>query len=281
MMNDITAIILTKNEELNIERCINSIKEIVDRIIVVDSGSVDQTCQIAKRLGAEVVEHEFVTHGQQFNWVLKSQNITTKWVLRLDADEEITLELGEEIKRECTKHTEDDVNGLIMKFKIYFLGTFLKHGGMYPFYRTSVFKFGKGYVDEAGMRDQTVVPNGKLVYLKNDCLHYDFKSLEKWIEKHNWYSSLEVKNLELKRYDDENAKVPEEARKTRLVRNRLYYRLPRYFRAKLYYYYRYYIKLGFLDGEAGRVHAFMQAYWYRYLIDAKIFESKKNRKQEN
>ena len=130
------------------------------------------------------------------------------------------------------------------------------------------------------MRDQTVISEGELYYLKNDCLHYDFKSLENWIGKHNWYSTLEIKNLESESKDDENANLPETAKKTRAARNRFYYRLPRYFRARLYYWYRYYIKLGFLDGEAGRVHAFMQAYWYRYLIDAKIYEMeiKKNGK---
>lgn len=271
-MNDITVIILTKNEEANIQRCIASVKDLAERIIVVDSESTDKTCEIAESMGAEVVVHPFVTHGQQFNWALDNLNITTKWVFRLDADEEVTADLREEIVNECISHANDNVNGLVVKFKIYFLGRFLKHGGMYPFYRTTIFKYGKGYIDEAGMRDQTVITEGDLYYLKNDCLHYDFKSLENWIGKHNWYSTLEIKNLQSEIQDDEDANVPETAKKTRVTRNRLYYRLPRYFRAKLYYWYRYYLKLGFLDGEAGRVHAFLQAYWYRYLIDAKIYE---------
>ena len=270
-MTDITVIILTKNEELNIARAINSVKPVADRICVVDSGSTDQTVQIADSLGAEVVEHPFVTHGQQLNWAMRSLNITSKWILRLDADEEVPPELAAEIVEKCTIHANDDVSALVGNFRIYFLGRFLRHGGMYPFYRTTIFKTGKGYIDENGMRDQTVITEGRLEYLKNDFLHYDFKSMDSWIQKHNWYSSLEVKNLV---GDTVNAdgKRTDTADKTIKVRDGLYYKLPRYFRARLYYWYRYYFKLGFLDGEAGRVHAFLQAYWYRYLVDAKLFE---------
>lgn len=271
-MTDITVIILTKNEELNIARAITSVKGVADRICVVDSGSVDKTVEIAKDLGAEVVVHEFITHGKQFNWAMRELNITTTWVFRLDADEEVTKELGEEIVSKCELHKDDDVNAFVGNFKIYFMGRFLKHGGMYPFYRTTIFKTGKGYIDENGMRDQTVINEGRLEYLKNDFLHYDFKDLQSWIAKHNWYSDLEVKNLTSSMEDADGTRT-DTADKTIKMRDGLYYRLPKYFRARLYYWYRYYFKLGFLDGEAGRVHAFLQAYWYRYLIDAKLFEN--------
>lgn len=276
-MTDITVIILTKNEEANIERCINAVKSYADRVCVVDSGSTDRTVEIAESLGAETVIHPFITHGQQFNWALAALGITTKWVFRLDADEVVTPELGEEIVKTCREHSDDDVNGLVVNFKIYFMGRFLKHGGMYPFYRTTIFKTGKGYIDEQGMRDQTVITEGTLKYLKNDCLHYDFKTLEAWISKHNWYSSLEVKNLvgdtDAK---DSDGKRTGSAEKTIKMRDGLYYKLPKFFRARLYFWYRYYFKLGFLDGKAGKVHAFLQAYWYRYLIDAKLLEKEIN-----
>lgn len=278
-MTDITVIILTKNEELNIARAINSVKPVADRICVVDSGSTDKTAEIARSLGAEVVEHPFVTHGQQFNWAMNNLNITSKWIFRLDADEEVPAELAQEILEQCALHAEDDVNALVGNFRIYFLGRFLKYGGMYPFYRTTIFKNGKGYIDENGMRDQTVIKEGRLEYLKNDFLHYDFKSLDAWINKHNWYSSLEVKNL-VGDMEDADGKRTATADKTIRMRDGFYYKLPRYFRAKLYYWYRYYFKLGFLDGEAGRVHAFLQAYWYRYLIDAKLLEKEVQRRGE-
>ena len=227
-MSDITVIILTKNEEMNIKNAITSIEKLADRIIVVDSGSVDRTSEIAKECGAEVYIHEFITHGQQFNWALKELNIQTKWIFRLDADEVVTPELSDEILEKCRLHSEDDVNGLVGNFKIYFLGRFLKHGGMYPFYRTTIFKNGKGFIDENGMRDQTIISEGKLEYLKNDFLHYDFKNLETWVSKHNWYSSLEVKNLVSDDCLDAEGKRTSSADKTIKMRDGFYYKLPRY-----------------------------------------------------
>ncbi len=100
-MTDITAIILTKNEESNIERCINSVKDFVDRIVVVDSGSDDKTVEIAQALKAEIYFHEFKHYADQFNWALKNTEITTKWVYRLDADEVVTEELGREFVKKC------------------------------------------------------------------------------------------------------------------------------------------------------------------------------------
>lgn len=269
-MNDITAIILTKNEEVNIERCIKSAKLVAGRVIVVDSGSKDKTCDIAKKKGAEVVFHEFKTHGEQFNWALDNLNIDTPWVLRLDADEEIPPQLAHEIIEKCKIHLDDDVSGFVMKFKIYFLGTFLKHGGAYPFCKTTIFKVGKGKYDERNMRDDVIIFQGRLESLKEDCNHYDFKSLENWIDKHNWYSTLEANNVLNNSDYLKQGFVSSE--KTKKIRDGFYYRLPKFFRARLYFWYRYYIKFGFLDGKPGKIYAFLQAYWYRYLVDAKIME---------
>ncbi len=109
--------------------------------------------------------------------------------------------------------------------------------------------------------------------LKNDCLHFDFKDLTSWINKHNWYATREVSDyFETLSQRQAETKLYREAEKTKKLRDGFYYKLPKFMRAKLYYWYRYYFKLGFLDGKAGRVHAFLQAYWYRFLVDAKIME---------
>ena len=177
-MTDITAIILTKNEEVNIERCIKSLNGVVDRICVVDSGSTDHTIEIAKNLGAEIFNHEPFNHyAAQFNWALDNVGVKTTWVYRIDADEVVTPELGEEIVFACKEHQNDDVNGFVMKFRIAFMGTFLKHGGMYPFYNLTIFKFGKGRYENRAMGEHVILSEGKSLDLKNDCLHYDFKSL--------------------------------------------------------------------------------------------------------
>ena len=280
-MNDITAIILTKNEELNIARCITSIKGLADRIVVVDSGSTDKTMDIAKGLGAEIYQHEpFEHYAKQFNWALDHVNVQTKWVYRIYADEVVTPELKEEIIKNCLEHSEDDVNGLVMKFKIYFMGRFLTHGGIYPFYNLTIFKYGYGRYEDRSMGEHVVLSEGRTVDLENYCLHYDFKDLTAWINKHNWYATREVNDyMETLAMRQADTNLYHEAEKTKKLRDGLYYKLPKFWRARFYYWYRYYIKLGFLDGQAGRVHAFLQAYWYRYLIDAKIMEQElKNKK---
>lgn len=276
-MNNITAIILTKNEEVNIERCISSIVDFVDRIIVVDSGSTDKTIDIAKKLGAEIYSHKFIHYANQFNWALDNTNIKTTWVYRIDADECVPVELAEEIVEKCKLHENDDINGFLMKHKICFMNKHLKHGGTYPFIKMTVFKPEFGRFEDRAMGEHIVLKSGKSLTLENDCIHYDYKDLTSFIEKHNLYSSREVID-----YFDRNdhiqtqATLYNNAEKTKKIRDSFYYKLPKFFRAKLYYCYRYYIKLGFLDGTPGKIYAFIQAYMYRYMVDAKIYERENN-----
>lgn len=272
---DLTAIILTKNEEVNIERCINSIKSFAKRIVVVDSGSTDKTIEKATSLGAEIYEHiPFEHYAAQFNWAIDNVDVKTKWIYRIDADEVVTQKLADEITAACTEHADDDVNGLVMKFKVYFMGRFLTHGGIYPFYNLTIFKTGTGRYEDRAMGEHIILNSGRSIELKNDCLHYDFKSLDAWINKHNWYATREVADYFATRtigQADPNT-LYDEAKKMSKLRDGFYYKLPKFLRAKLYFWFRYYFKLGFLDGRAGYVHAFLQAYWYRFLVDAKIME---------
>lgn len=280
-MNDITAIVLTKNEEVNIERCINSVKDWVDRIVVVDSGSTDLTIELAKKLGAEIYLHiPFIDYAKQFNWAIDNINIKTTWVFRLDADEVVTENLRSELVQKLKEHRDDDVNGMMMRYKVSFMGKFLTHGGVYPFLKITIFKFGKGRFEDRSMGEHIVISEGKVIDLEHDCLHYDFKSLDAWISKHNWYATREVNDYLDIMSGREIVILSGKPEKIKKLRDGLYYRLPKFLRAKLYFWYRYYIKLGFLDGEAGYVYAFLQAYWYRFLVDAKILEQEIMQKQD-
>lgn len=269
----ITAIILTKNEEKNIKKCIDSIKGFVDRIVVVDSYSDDETVNIAKELGADIFFNEWKHYADQFNWALDNIDITTTWVYRIDADEVVTPELAMEISEKCKEHKNDNVNGFIMKFKIYFLGRFLKYGGAYPIYNLTIFKYGKGRYENRAMGEHVVLTEGSMIELKNDCLHYDVKDISTWIDKHNKYSTREVTDYTENLVTQNNlATLYGEAEKTKKIRDNFYYKLPLFLRARFYYWYRYYLKMGFLDGKSGKIYAFLQAYWYRYLVDVKIYE---------
>ncbi len=270
---DMTAIILTRNEEANIKRCIESIRSLVKRIIVVDSYSDDNTIDIAKKLGAEVYQRKWKHYADQFNWALDNIKIDTKWIFRIDADECVTKELDSEIRTNCNEHETNDVNGFILRYKVYFLGRFLLHGGWYPFLKLTIFKSGLGRFEDRAMGEHIILSEGKAITLKTDCLHYDFKDLTTWTEKHNKYSSREViDRMYVISHRKNLAKLDGPLENNKRFRDGLYYKLPPFLRAKLYFWYRYYIRLGFLDGTQGRIFAFLQSYWYRFLIDAKLFE---------
>lgn len=265
-MKEVTVIILTRNEEKNIEKSIESAWQIADRVIVVDSGSTDETVDLAKKHRAEVYFHEWQGHAKQFNWALDNCAIRTTWVFRLDADERISKELAREINRKLQSEVCSD--GYEMRWRVYFMGKWLKHGGTHKPYFLRLFRYGKGRVEEKLM-DEHIIVDGKTEKLKEDLIHYDYKGLDAWLYKHIWYS-----NLELEMYQTQNDMIGgnEDQKKKR----GFYYRLPLFLRARIYYWYRYYIQLGFLDGKEGKIFCFLQAYWFRFLVDAKIYENRVN-----
>lgn len=271
MAADITALILTKNEEVNIEDCIRSIITTVKRIVVIDSFSTDKTVEIAKRCGAEVYQHPFENYAKQYIYGVQIANITTIWTLRIDADERLTPDSAYELETLCNKNEKTDVAGIVLRFKKNFLGKDLYHGGVYPWKKMNCYKTALGTIEDRSMDEHIVLSSGTSIEMKNDCLHFDFKSLEYFINKHNWYSSRETVD-----YFENIEKTASKGKldaKTWFKMN-IYYKMPIGMRAHLYYLYRYYIRMGFLDGKEGKIYTFLQAYWYRYLVDAKIYESK-------
>lgn len=272
-MADLTTIILTFDEEKNIANAINSVKNLSKRIVVVDSYSTDKTVEIAESLGAEVIQHPFENQAKQFIYAINNLTINTQWIMRLDADEMISNDAAREIEDICLINQNTDINGIVVRFEVNFLGKKLRHGGIYPFRKMIVYKKDKGYMEDRAMDEHIVLKEGKSIELKHDSYHRDYKDLNAWIDKHNKYSSREVKDYFLNT-NLENEKLNKSAKIKRFIKFNIYYKLPLGTRAHLYYLYRYYFKMGFLDGKEGKIFAFMQAYWYRFLVDAKIFEKK-------
>lgn len=279
-MSDLTIIILTKNEEKNLSKCIKSFNGCAKRVVVIDSFSTDNTTELARSMGAEVYMHEFKNHAAQFNWALDNINLNTEWVMKVDADEEFTNELANEIKSKLDSMPKD-VNGVILRRRVYFMGKWLRHGGMYPQLLLRIFRVGHGMSENKLMDEHLIVTDGKVMTFKNDFSDNNNKSLEWWIDKHNWYSNKEVldyqKRIENnhKEIDAYKTSVSMQAKIKRIVKNNGYYSLPKFFRSHLYFIYRYYIRMGFLDGVEGRIYTFLQAYWYRFLVDSKIYECEK------
>ena len=279
-MTDLTIIILTKNEEQNLNKCISSLGSVAKRIVVIDSYSTDHTVDLAKSLGAEVYEHLFENHAVQFNWALDNINLQTEWVMKVDADEEFTPELVNEI-REKLDTLSSNINGVILRRRVYFMGRWLKHGGKYPELLLRIFRVGHGRSEIKQMDEHLIITDGETVIFKNDFVDNNNKPLEWWINKHNWYSNKEVLDHQMKtdasngENNVEETSTSTQAKVKRFVKNHGYYSLPKFFRAHMYFIYRYYFRLGFLDGTEGKIYTFLQAYWYRYLVDAKLYECEK------
>lgn len=272
-MVSLTTIILTKNEEKNISDCIQSITGFSERIIIIDSGSTDKTCEIAKSLGAEVYEHKFENYAKQFNWGLDNLNISTKWTLRLDADERFTPELCNELEKLMKKHENDNVNGFILQAWLYFMGKKLKYGGSRK-KKLMVFKTGIGRIENRKMDEHTILNNGTAIEIKNKFLHYDYKDLTSYINKLNWYATREMQDY----FERKNEKFDGSNKEINSMRKKkfgFYYKFPLFIRAWLLFVYQYYIKLGFLNGKEGYIYTYMYSRFYRTLVDAKIYEHMK------
>lgn len=279
-MANLTVIILTKNEEKNIEKCINSFRGIAERFVIVDSFSEDNTKMICKSLSnrnnIDFYENKFINHANQFNWALDNTNINTEWIMKIDADEELTSELVNEIETRLD-YMDKKISGIKLKYRNYFLGKWIKHGGVYPTYIMRIFRNKKAICENKDMDEHIVLLEGESLNFKSDFIHKDNKNLDTWINKHNWYSNKEVIDYYNKKelLSSKNVKMSlfgTQVERKRWLKNKLYFKTPLLLRANWYFTYRYIFKLGFLDGKEGLIFHFLQAYWYRFLVDAKICE---------
>lgn len=274
-MIDITVIVLTKNESKNISRCLSSVSGWVKRIIVLDSFSDDDTVEIAKRFGAEVFFNKFVNYGNQFKYALEQIEHNTKWIFRLDADEEVSIESKNELMQLCKLNENSDVTGIVFKLEITFLGKKLKFGGNYPFKKLCIFKTGLAYMEDREMDEQIIIKNGKIIEMKTVSYHYDFKDLTFWISKHNQYSNRAALDyLNYKKRKQPINKLDRSAKIRRFIKIHFFNHLPLFISLPLIFFYKYILLLGFLDGKPGFYFIFFQIVWYRTLVNAKIYEIK-------
>ncbi len=275
-MADLTAIILTKNESKNILECLNSIKSLAKRIVIVDSGSEDNTVEIAKEFGADVYVHPFENYARQFNWGLDNTNISTKWALRIDADERFTPELCKEVEKMIEVHDSDDVNGFTLEAWLYFMGKRLEHGGGRK-RKLMIFKYGVGRIEDRKMDEHTILSTGRSIALKERFIHYDFKNLDVLISKYNWYATREMQDYYEYQQGIDSGDLMFLDRKInnkRKKKYRFYYKAPVFLRSWMLFIYNYIFKFGFLDGKEGYMYHFFYSFFYRSLVDAKIYEQK-------
>tara|TARA_B100000579_G_C22695770_1_gene787323 strand:+ start:110 stop:1009 length:900 start_codon:yes stop_codon:yes gene_type:complete len=272
----VTAIILTLNESIHLERCILSIKNVVDRILVVDSYSKDNTKEISLRNSVEYYEHSFVNHSEQFKWALSLLNDNTEWILRIDADEYLSNDLIREIRSKLPI-VDTKIKGIYIPRSIIFQGRLIKHGGVYSKLIIRLFRFGYATIDNRWM-DEHILVNGKTLNFRSQLIDNNLQPLTWWIDKHNGYSSKEAFQIFKEKYN-----IPLNNNKPKSIspnwsfysynlKRKIYSYIPLQFRSIIYFLYRYFILLGFLDGSEGFAFHFLQAFWYRYLVDLKYQE---------
>lgn len=182
----LSAVLATYNEEENLGRCLDSFKDLVGEIIIVDGTSTDKTIEIAKKYGAKVT---ITTNPKNFH-INKQKAIdkaTQDWILQMDADELVSEELAKEIKEIIEKNPEE--NGYWIPRKNYFLGRFLMKGGQYPDYTLRLYRNGKGRLPQKDVHEQAEV-DGKVGHLKNALLHYPYKSFGFYLSKWNRYNNF-------------------------------------------------------------------------------------------
>ncbi len=279
-MAAISVIILTYNESIHLERCIKSLLPVVKDIFVVDSFSTDNTVAIAEGWGAKVYQNPWVNHAVQFQWGLDNCPIQTDWVMRMDADEYITPALAQEIQEKIHAIPEY-ITGIVLKRRLYFMDRWIKHGGYYPIKLLRIWRSGLGTIEQRWMDEHLKLSHGQTLEWANDLVDHNLNNLSWWTQKHNQYATREavdLLNLQYALFERDSIKADrgsgQQNEQKRWYKDNLYARSPLFVRAVAYFFFRYFIQLGFLDGKQGLVWHVLQGLWYRFLVDAKIYQIK-------
>jgi glycosyltransferase involved in cell wall biosynthesis len=257
----VTFIILTLNEEHDLDECLKSVEAGAD-IIVVDSFSNDKTLDIASEYTNNIYQNKWVSFAKQREWAMQNTRINTEWVMFIDADERLTKLLIEEIYDFILSNPKE--NGCYIRRRFIFGGKWLKHGGYYPCSELRLMRKSKvQFLDEGGGARERFLIDGEKCELKEDMFHVYDKSFQHWISKHSKLALLEAK------YSNSGAK-PEVIEGLGIkvwIRTVVWENLPGLFRPFLLFIYRYIIRLGILDGKMGFYYCFLHDLWYPILVD--------------
>lgn len=265
-------IVMTFNSEKTIGATIHRASLISDEVFVVDSYSTDGTVALATSLGARVVQHPFENYGAQRNWAIDNLAVTRNWQLHLDADELMDERLVNAI-RELAENTEE--SGYFLPRYVCFLGRVLRHGGMSPTWHMRLFRTGAGRCEDREYDQHFILLYGNAGRLPGILIDDIKMSLSEWTARHNRWSDSEVSELENRERAGRIAPrfLGNPVERKRFYRG-IYYRIPLFIRPFGLFLYRYFLRLGFLDGTPGFIFWVLQTFWFRFLIDSKIWEKR-------
>jgi len=274
----VAVVILTFNESLHLPRALGHIRSFAREIFVIDSFSTDNTVEIARAAGAHVLQHPFQNQARQFEWALENAPITSDWVMRLDADEIIEADLAEEIKRRLPE-LPLDVTGVTLNRKTIFQGKFIRHGGRYPLMLLRIWRRGTARIEDRWMDEHIYLTQGRAVTFKGGFADYNLHDLTYFTAKHNSYAAREALDRVYSRLGLANSQIEltrestaRQAKVKRFLKEKVFNQLPFEVSSTLYFFFRYVVLLGFLDGREGLTYHLLQGFWYRYLAGAKLRE---------
>jgi glycosyltransferase involved in cell wall biosynthesis len=254
------------------------VASLTDDLHIIDSFSKDRTLEIAQSFGAKVVQHPFENYGAQRNWAIDNASLRYSWQLHLDADERLTDELRLQI---AALDEATPVNGYFVPRVMHFMGRAIRHGGICPTWHMRLFRDGLGRC-ESRRYDQHFYCEGATAQLQGTMIDDIRMPLTEWTARHNRWADAEVSEL-LSR--ENGGRVQPNLRGNPVERKRflrkLYNGAPLFIRPFTLFLYRYIIRLGFLDGVEGFIFFVLQTFWFRFLVDAKIYEQSKEQRSLN
>jgi glycosyltransferase involved in cell wall biosynthesis len=263
MTAGVSVVIPTFNEADHIAEVVANAR-LLGPVFVLDSCSTDGTQGLARQAGATVVEHAFEGYATQKNWGLDNLPLEADWVFILDADERITPELHREV---LTAVESDAADGYFINRVLIFMGTEVRHGGLYPSWNLRLFRRGKCRYEDRIVHEHMIC-DGPTKHLKHEMLHIRREPLEAYIAKHIRYAELEATQWTKQRRGESTAARSEQIfqrglRVRQWVRRNVWHRLP--MRSLLRFVFMYFLRLGILDGRAGWHLAWLMAN-YEYMI---------------
>lgn len=274
--NNITVIIPMRNEIKHIERSVNSALKLTPNVFVIDSNSDDGSIEKVESLGVKVFQYKWTSSSNfssKINWALDNLPIETTWAIRLDADEYFMDNCIEHLEKDLTI-VPDNVNGITLIRRIMFMGKWMKHSGEYPKTSMRIFRVGHVRMESRWLDEHVDVQDGKSMDFPYDIIDDSQISLTEWVNKHNSYSTKEAIELihqEIGLFDRTELNLDKNAQKKKIIKKK-YVSMPKYWRCFIWFFYREFIKLGFLDGKEGFMWNFYQGFWYRMLADSKVEE---------
>ena len=272
----VTAIIITKNESMHIGRCIDSIKEHVSKIVVVDSGSEDKTENIVMGKGCEFYFNKWEGYANQVNWAINKVSSSSDWILRIDADEIINK--SPLTVKEYLGNLETKINGLNIRRNIYFGNELVKSGGIYNQRILRIIRSGFGKCEIKTM-DEHLISKELIIdspFTFSDISLMDFKD---FICKHIDYANLEViSRFESIKDDNERFKYAKNTVIRKFLKKNIFYRLPSRLRPFLFYFYRLFIRGGIFDSTGAFYYHLFQGLMYRSFVEYIYYKNKQSKK---